>query len=69
MSKFTEEIINQCMGLINTPDNQDRIQLMLIDPILNYVINKAFPYLIIFTTLLIINIIFLGIIIYYITRR
>lgn len=68
MSKITEEIVNQCMGLVNSPDNQSKIRCFLIDPILNYVAIKAYPYFITLTILLIINIIFLGLIIYFITR-
>lgn len=68
MSKITEEIINQCVGLVNTPENQSRIRCFIIDPIINYISGKAYPYFIILTILLIINIMFLGLIIYFITR-
>ena len=68
MTKITDEIVNQCIGLINSNENQIKLRCMLIDPIFNYVASKAVPYFISLTILLIVNVCLLLVVIYFLTK-
>ena len=69
MDKFSTEILDQFLSLLNSPESQEKLQFILVDPLLNYITAKAYPYFITLTVLLILNILFLVIIIYYLTKR
>lgn len=69
MVKLTDEIVHQCIGLINSTENQTKLRKTLVDPILSYISSKVFPYFASLTVLLIVNILLLLIIIYLLVVR
>jgi len=65
MDKISDSLVYECIQIFNNEENKRKIKDYVIDPILNYISGKAYPYFITLIVLLIINIIFLGVIIYY----
>ena len=41
----TQEILDQIVGEINKPENQDKIKNGMVDPLINYLHSKVFVYL------------------------
>ena len=69
MDKITNDLVNEFIGIINTEENQTKLRYFAIDPVLKYISNKIYPYFITLSVLLVVNIIFLVIIIYFLTRQ
>ena len=68
IGKITQEILGQFISQFNKTENQIKLQYFVVDPIMNYISKKFYPYFISLTILLIINIILLTAIIYYLSK-
>jgi hypothetical protein len=51
---WLQSIIQKCIQSIQTEDNKKMIQVFLLDPILNYVLDRLFPYVLILCVLFVI---------------
>ena len=38
-------ILNSCIDELNKPENKEQIQLNILDPMMNYIIDKLKPYI------------------------
>ena len=67
-NNFLEKILQKAFIILNNDDSKKYIQLYLLDPLLNHVMERIFPYIILTTVLFVILIcciITICIIIYY----
>jgi len=67
-NNFLEKILQKAFIMLNNDDSKKYIQLYLLDPLLNHVMERIFPYIILTTVLFVILIcciITICIIIYY----
>lgn len=66
-SSWLEQFLEKSIQLLNRDDNRKRLQLYLIDPLLNHVMERVFPYIllscVLFTLLLIIAMLTFGMLI------
>jgi hypothetical protein len=46
-----EKFLQKCIRVVQKDENKKMLSVFLIDPILNYVMERLFPYMIIFTVL------------------
>lgn len=44
VNELTNSILEKVLQQINTPNNIKKIQLILLDPMMNYTYNKIYPY-------------------------
>lgn len=51
---WLQSIVQKCIQSVQTEDNKKMIQVFLIDPILNYVLDRLFPYVLILCVLFVI---------------
>lgn len=54
MGDFAQKFINKLFIKLNNDENRKYIQLYFIEPMLNYLLERIFPYIIITTVLLIV---------------
>lgn len=64
---FMEQIMEKSIHILNREDTRKKLQIYLIDPLLNHVMERVFPYIILicvlFTLLLIVAMMTFGILI------
>jgi hypothetical protein len=48
-----EKFLQKCIRVVQTEENKKMLSVFLLDPILNYVLERLFPYMIIFSVLFI----------------
>lgn len=46
-----EKFLQKCIRIVQTEENKKMLSVFLLDPILNYVMERLFPYMIIFSVL------------------
>jgi hypothetical protein len=46
-----EKFLQKCIRVVQTEENKKMLSIFLLDPILNYVLERLFPYMIIFCVL------------------
>jgi len=67
MAPWAKNFLQKLIDYVHTDDTRKQIQEMIIDPLLNHVMNRVFPYIILtcvlFVLLLIVILVTLGIII------
>lgn len=51
---WLQSILQKCIQSIQTDENKKMMQVFLIDPILNYVLDRLFPYVLILCVLFVI---------------
>jgi len=51
---WLQSIIQKCIQSIQTEENKKMVQVFLVDPILNYVLDRLFPYVLILCVLFVI---------------
>jgi hypothetical protein len=51
---WLHSIIQKCIQSVQTEENKKMVQVFLIDPILNYVLDRLFPYVLILCVLFVI---------------
>ena len=65
ITNLTNKLFDKLLSNLNTPENIDKIQMTLLEPIISYTYNRIYPYfmliIIIFILTFILVIIILGI--------
>jgi hypothetical protein len=51
---WLQGIIQKCIQSVQTEENKKMVQVFLVDPILNYVLDRLFPYVLILCVLFVI---------------
>lgn len=69
LGNVSDEILNEILQTIRSQDNQAKIHAFVLEPVLQYIADKSYPYFLSLAILLLINIIFLAVIIYYLVRK
>ena len=67
-NELTQKFIHKLFLMLNNDDSRHYIQIYLIDPVLNHILERLFPYIILTTVLfiiLIVSIVIICLIIYY----
>ena len=47
IKKITYELIQKCINEINNEENMDQIKTYILNPLITYVLDKIYPYLVI----------------------
>ena len=47
LSRLTNDFLNRCLKEFDNKNNKDKVQRVIIDPIIDEINNKLFPYLIV----------------------
>ena len=66
---LTNELVTMCMEEVNTPENQEKIQQNIVDPIIRYILHKIQPYLIATALVFVFLIVLLIVIIVVVSRK
>lgn len=65
---FTKECANTIVEELKTPQNQDMLKSQVVDPMLSHIMQTILPYIAVFTSLLAILLIMLGVLVFLMYR-
>lgn len=69
IGNISNDILEEFVQLAKNPNNQTMLYNSILEPIINYLIRKTYPYFMSLILLLLVNIIILIIVMYYLARR
>ena len=69
INELTNTVLEKILVNIKTPENIEKIQLALLDPVINYTYNRIYPYFMLIIIIFILTFILVIIILFILLRK